>query len=556
MNLFDDFCKTNVQSTINRLLSLLDRDPFSKTYGCLDKSYHYLRTADFANSAAQMSALTLALIFNDPQVIGSNMVGKDHWGEWAKAAISYTWKLQKSDGSFDEWYPNERGWAGPTGYVLYTQIAAFRILSREFSEVQKQEHLEGIRKSAYFISRSTEVGDLANHYAIALLPLYMASDLLDDKILKVAYEELAEKFLGLVNTEGWSLEYDGVDISYNLATLSFLARIHKMNKDKRWLEYAQKSFQFLIYHFYPDGTFSGSISSRHTSHMYPYAIKYWAQYIDEAQCIYRSINENLWQPLVAVPADQDDHYVHYLLWDFLEALDIKSAHHNQLNISSIELPYQQDGIEKYFKESGIFIKSTPTRYLVANLKRGGAIKVFNKHKKQMIYENCGYVVKLKNRKLISNLMSQPEAKVQYVPSKEIECESQFGKIFEKRFSVGSFLLFRVFMFFAFNPKIACFLKGCIKKILIFQRSSESFILKRKISFTENDSILMTDELSADHKIYQRIEAIYQGGHFYSRYVPQSRYAKIQVPYYLTQANSDLLLNLRSSGVARYNIELM
>ena len=99
--------------------------------------------------------------------------------------MTYWMKSKKGDGSFDEFYPNERGWAGPTGFLLYAMIRLLPVCwARAFPE-----QLQGIyfycllrEGGADLLARWDEPGVLANHHAMAVLPVFEAARLLGSRL--------------------------------------------------------------------------------------------------------------------------------------------------------------------------------------------------------------------------------------------------------------------------------------------------------------------------------------------------------------------------------------
>jgi len=72
---------------------------------------------------------------------------------------------------------------------------------------------------------------------------------------------------------------------------------------------------------------------------------------------------------------------------------------NQSNIDeSIDLPWTQEG-EWDFKDAGIFIKSTKFYYAIVGGKKGGVIRVWDKSKKRLCFQSCGYFYSFRSKKL-------------------------------------------------------------------------------------------------------------------------------------------------------------
>ena len=187
-----------------RLIGNQDRNPFSPTYGCFHRDYWLDKTSDFPDAVRQFGTHSLALVYKY-DFPGNIYKGKTKIRDWAIAGMDYWSKIQHRDGSFDEFYPNERGWIGPTGFTTYSVIEAFNLLSNEVSADVKQRIIKAIRRAAYFISKGElEEDHLANHHAMACLAVWKVSELLREPELKEGFQRLWKGFLGYHNEEeGW-----------------------------------------------------------------------------------------------------------------------------------------------------------------------------------------------------------------------------------------------------------------------------------------------------------------------------------------------------------------
>ena len=64
-----DYAKTQVfenilYPNIFKVLSLVDKNPISQTFGCFDRDYHHYKSKSFVNSMMQCYGMFLARIFN------------------------------------------------------------------------------------------------------------------------------------------------------------------------------------------------------------------------------------------------------------------------------------------------------------------------------------------------------------------------------------------------------------------------------------------------------------------------------------------------------------
>ena len=496
--------------SINRTLNLLDRNAYAKTFGCFDKYYWHFKTKDFPSSSYQMGVEFLARLWNDSHK-ENTFYKNPQLLNWIKAVIRYTCSIQHKDGSFDEWYPNERGWAGPTAYILHALVNAYQISEKELDIELKNQVQNCFLKAGDFLMKQKEGAKLANHYALFLLSLYEISEVTSSHLIKSKFDNYINAFESFVSEEGWSIEYDNVDFGYNLATLSFLARLDKLYPHPFFKKYAESSFDFLSYFFYPDGSFGG-LGSRETIHLYPFALKYWSQSLPIARQIYNHLqNKKAFEELT--PSDQDDHYLFYRLSEYLEADNIKNTLQTE---QPGLLPFaSKKTFKKYFSKSGLFIKKSDDFYFVSNMKKGGALRIYDIKTEKRVLKNNGWIIKSKTKLLTSFWHSKNnEIKIE---DHSISIKGKSAVLTQKYFNSWKLILFRITNILAIHHKIAFFLKKIVRRFLITQKRRSGFFYERLIQF-EKEKIIIEDHINC-----KKPEKIFYGGSFSIRYVPQSNY---------------------------------
>jgi len=72
-----------------RLLSTLDREPLSKSYGCADRVFWCWKFTDFPGARFQEIAYALAQLAADPSLLPHPVASVKTLQTWAKAAITY-----------------------------------------------------------------------------------------------------------------------------------------------------------------------------------------------------------------------------------------------------------------------------------------------------------------------------------------------------------------------------------------------------------------------------------------------------------------------------------
>ena len=108
-----DYLKPN----ISRIFSLLDRNPYSRTYGCFDREFWHYKSKSFFNGMSQCYLLSLALIYSinfEGNKYYHNPILKDY----IIGTINFSIKNLNKNGSLDEHYYNESSFAA-TVFVLY-----------------------------------------------------------------------------------------------------------------------------------------------------------------------------------------------------------------------------------------------------------------------------------------------------------------------------------------------------------------------------------------------------------------------------------------------------
>lgn len=507
---------------MERLLGLVDKNPLSPTFGCFDKSFWHHRFTDFPSSARQQAVLCLAYFytwnsninpyFQSPQIFSL-----------IEASLKFTMSIQKGDGSYDEWYPNERGWAGPTGYVSFALAKTYELLNEELSPEVKKPLKRSLLKSASFLAFGWEAHVLSNHIAMALLPIFLISQLFDSTRLKVQYKVLLEKFSYFFNKdEGWGVEYDGPDFGYQSATVSFLSRLYGYDKNPSLKKICERSLEFISFGCFPDHSFARKLGARQCEVLFHFGVEYWAY--EKNSLAHRMA---LWSRTslrlnkLLIPKDHEDHYFIYRMVEFVETAFLTMNHELEPQIEE-SLPYERENFRKELPKGKIFIQKKEDQYIVANLGRGGAFLVFDCSERKLLEANFGHLVKTTSGDLLTTLDFNKN--IEYsIRDSHILIEGPFCYWKNTTFTPVKMILFRKLMLlFGWNHRLSYILKSVIRKILLNQNNYSTLLFKRKISLEQFGEF--EDEVINNESI--GIEETFDGGLFEIRYVPQSRYFKV------------------------------
>jgi len=107
---------------VPHLLTLLDRNRHSPTYGCFDRGFWHYRIVDFPSGMAQEFVFPLALAW-ETNLEGNRWFHHPDLREWAGAGVRYAAASGHRDGSADDYYPFERA-AGATAFSLLAGLEA------------------------------------------------------------------------------------------------------------------------------------------------------------------------------------------------------------------------------------------------------------------------------------------------------------------------------------------------------------------------------------------------------------------------------------------------
>ncbi|MCA9726564.1 MAG: hypothetical protein KC729_02710 [Candidatus Eisenbacteria bacterium] len=536
-------------SQIPRLLSLQDRNPLSRTYGCFNREYWLCRTLDFPSAIAQFGVHSLALAYVTP-FPDNPYFRSPKIREWTLAGIDYWMRIQKSDGSFDEFYPNERGWAGPTGFLLYVMCDSYRLLGSEFPESERNRFLEAVARAGRFLAKYDEPGVLANHHAMAVLPIYEAYALLGEKKLLDGFRVRLDDFLAQTRDEGWCLEYDGADLGYLSATVSFLSKLHKLYQDERTETVCRRAIDFAAYFAYPNKHYAGSMGSRQTLHFYPHGFEVYAgQGNGLAAAVAQRLLEGLAEGALVPPEIQEDRYFLYRIPELLQSWVDYGGRPDPLPA----LPDQGEPFQRYWPGAKIYArKGVDARgrayYTLVNLAKGGVVKHFRLDTGASVENDCGFLAQLADGKVITsqwisegNRARGPQEAAESRGSSggspaaaTVAVESPAHFMVMKLFNPITMIGFRVFMLaVGWQTRLAYEIKGWIRKLLMTRSGASPVRWSREVSFGADEFVIRDRIEKGTAAAFTRLLL---GDEFHVRYVPQSRYFQ---PQELTMQGIDL-----------------
>lgn len=506
-------------SQIPRLLSSEDRNRFSPTYGCMNREFWLCRSTDFPNSIAQFGVHALALAYAHPMP-GNPYHGHPKVLEWTLAGMEYWTRIQKNDGSFDEFYPNERGWAGPTGFLLYVMCDSYRRLRDQIPAELGERLLTAMHRAALFLSGTDESGVLANHHAMAILPMYEAYLLVNDPKIEKAFKEKLDIFFGYCHEEGWCLEYDGADPGYLSATISFMAKLARHREDERFQPFFEKAVEFGSYFAYPNGHYAGTAGSRQTLHFYPHGHELLASRVPLAGAVADHLLRGLRDGALVPPEIQGERYFVYRIPELL----LSYLDYGDRPETLPPLPFERESFQKWFPGAGMMMDKRPGSYTVVNAAKGLVVKHFDLETGKVRVNNCGVLGRMENGTVFTSQWI--DSRLEIANGRDsVSVRGKCHKVPSKVFNPITFIGFRLFMLaFGWHERLAYHLKGFIRKILMLGAKP------LPIAF-EREARLDGGRFEAATRIVLErdggVLGLQVGDEFPARYVPQSRYFQPQ-----------------------------
>lgn len=449
---------------VPRLLQLLDRDPTSSSYGCFDRAWWHLRTADFPCGMSEEGALALALAATLP-IPGSPWHQQARMLEWARAAIAFARRKSHADGSCDDYYPFERA-LGAAVFSLHALALAAELVGCT------DEDRAFLARRARWVAAHGESGTLANHHAIAAAALAVAADVCVLPELRAAAQRKAAEVLALQHAEGWFTEYDGCDPGYTTVTVGFLAAYWKRTADASVLPALVRACDFLESVQQPDGTFGGEHGARNAHHLNPHGFELLAAQVPAARRIADRVL--LACATGAVAENDDDRLVVHTPGPLLLAW--RDFHERRVQAEALPLG------QKYFSGAGFLVWRIQDKSLIAGLHKGGGFRVHVRN--QLVANDSGVaLVAQSGEVLVSHLRHDAQ-----VSDDGAACLTTFAPVRREKLTPLKSALLRLFML---GPGRCA--RNMVRKILqrrvVATRGASPFTLQRSFRIEGADFVV-------------------------------------------------------------------
>lgn len=461
--------------TVPRILTQLDRDPDSPTFGSFDRDYWHYRMRDFSSIVLQQGMLILATLsdFDHPD---NPLYRHGRATEWVNASLKFWASQQLANGSFNEYYPFEEGYP-PTAFSLLAVVLVFR--SRGFTEPDLPVKV-AIQKACDWLLDHPEQRAL-NQESAGLAGLALAARIPGIRVDAGRLELRLSAFFQSQSSEGWFPEYGGFDLGYLSETIDCLWDYHETTCDQRAMAAMERAVQFMA-HFIPvAGDLPVMTNSRNTDYIVPYGLVKMAASNPLAARIVRRVFGSVGSPDCFLAATDDRYACHYVYQSFFRALQPLA----DMIKEPVLLPCEKKGTF-FFSEAGMFICHWPGRHSIFVAGNKGGVVYFYTHE-GLESVDYGWRWKLSRGKVAVTHWQGGSTVSAYA-----EADAGQGVAVEGRFSVHGWhtstplrhLLLRVAAFVFGNRLISL-----LKETMIFKAPDAGVGYRREISVNDKELVI-------------------------------------------------------------------
>lgn len=463
---------------IPKILTLLDRNPHSPSYGCFDRNFWHYKIIDFPSGMAQEFVLPLALAYST-NLPNNPFYRQPAIKQWVEAGILYAARTAHPDGSCDDYFPYERA-AGAAAFSLLAGIESYLRLG-----LYNKAAIEFFTRRADWLAEHQESGQLTNHQALTVLCLELLSRILQTDRWDRAKAQRLELVLSWQNEEGWFQEYEGCDPGYHTLTIACLARLYKLNPEPRLKESLIKAVALADHFVHPDGSFGGEYTSRNTYNFFPHGFELVGRWLPDAL----AINDRFLQGLgnSRAPCYADDHIIGHHAWNYLLAW--------QDFVIDRPSPPCRHNERIWLKQAKLLIDRRDGTELYLALNKGGVFKLFRDQ--QLIASDTQFSLQVQQGGTVKNAVAHlvSDYTIEVEPD-TILIRGQLGWAKQKQMTPVNLLILRVVMLTVgrFFPNL---IRKTLQKLLIVGKSDAPFQFSRQLRWQDSRWIV-ADELRSNN----------------------------------------------------------
>lgn len=464
-----------LQEALPRLITQLDRDPDSPTYGCFDRDFWHYKIRDFSSIVLQQGAIALQTLSSSA---GCSTAYSTRLTDWVNASLMFWARQQLSSGSFNEYYPNEEGFP-PTAFSLFSVVLIHQM--RGFPTPDPTV-AKAIQKAVDWLLTVQEKKAF-NQEATALAALTLAAVIPGVSVDNSRLDSRLDVFFTSQSGEGWFPEYGGADIGYLSVTIDALFVYFELTGDRRARTAMNRALHFISSLISVCGSTPVMINSRNTDYIAPYGIIRLA----EKEPVARRVVEVLFDFGSNDPhflCGTDDRYLcHYIYQSCFRGRAYLSA----MTTEKALLPCETVADIKY-PEAGLYVvHSAGCRSVYTAAAKGGICYIYNRS--GLFFADYGWRQRLTADRVALTHWQDSE-------NKWSSCSDDYDHLIDTAGFVTSHVWIRSSPLRHFTLRCASLLMGRriiagLKKIMIFSASKTGISYRRTLRISE-EKITITD----------------------------------------------------------------
>ncbi|MCP4602795.1 MAG: hypothetical protein GY847_20145 [Proteobacteria bacterium] len=504
-----------------RIISAVDSNPFSPSFGCCDWRFWHDKITDIPSGHDQEIVYFLALLYDTKNQ--RNPYYRQRWMlNLIEAVLGYWCNMINRRPALDEFYVREAQY-GATAIVAWAVAESVILLGAAISETTRLETLKALRRTGCWLVGNDEETNLANHQAQAVLALYLIGALTSDPKILLGYSAKKLRLHRLFHDESWSEEYGFFDPGYQTTCLSFLGRLAKLTKCAETEALIVSCHNKLKYFFLPSYQFGGATGSRKTRHIWPSSFELRAASCPVSGALAVHFRRGLSMGLVHDPSRQDRYAVQQL-YDFLYCY----RHAPDRVEKKVRLPHEEAPFFRWFDSSGMIVCRTQSgESLVANLKKGGTFHYCRTGPSGDVLDivsDSGIAVGLADGTTLTSDHNTHDNTIDISSEGPLAITVQ-GSMRQSRFILPSplkYMAFRIcMMLFGRSDYLRTKIRSALAWLLIVDRRRSSWLYSRTFSVGLNQ-IQVTDEVTGPIGSERAVARIAIGCDASSIYVPISK----------------------------------
>lgn len=300
---------------VKRVLTQMDRDPGSPSYGCFDRNYWHYKIRDFPSSVLQQGIFVLEAMRRGR--IASD-VPLDVIEDWCVAALNALARQAGRKGEVAEYFPFERSYPA-AAFGLHAAMLVLHDWQEDAPHLLGRIDWAPLRALALSLARREET-EASNQRAVALAGLALAGRIEAMGLGPGIAESYAEGFFESQSEEGWFTEYGGPDCGYLSVTIDALVDYHDASGDERAMDACSRAVRFMASLVGPDGELPWTLNSRNTDYVVPYGLARLAAKDPVASWLLKTLFGNLHDPSHFAWSTDDRYHCHYIFASIVRSL--------------------------------------------------------------------------------------------------------------------------------------------------------------------------------------------------------------------------------------------